>query len=176
MDEGWRRPPTTPYVVGPLQLRVTRETLRLTVAVLRSFGALEGCCFWYGSPDDAGGEVSAVIVPRQINRQRNYHVDGSAMVEIANTVRTHGWKNLSQVHSHPGTMVEHSPYDDQMAVSRHSLSVVFPRYGNWGGQWSSGVGVHEWQEGYWHLLVDDVAAHRVAVVDDDAAQIMDFRR
>jgi hypothetical protein len=98
------------------------------------------------------------------------------MVDIANAVRSHGWKNLSQVHSHPGIMVEHSPYDDQMAVSRHSLSVVFPRYGHWEGRWSKGVGVHEWQEGYWHFLDDGVAARRVALVDVGKVEILDFRQ
>lgn len=98
------------------------------------------------------------------------------MVDIANAVRANGWKNLSQVHSHPGTMVEHSPYDDQMAVSRHSLSIVFPRYGNWGGRWSKGVGIHEWQAGYWHLLDDVAAANRVAIVDGSKAELLDFRR
>jgi hypothetical protein len=71
--------------------------------------------------------------------------------------------NLSQIHTHPGLGVEHSRYDDAHANSRRALSVVLPFYGRWHGVWPRGIGVHEFQSSYWHLLSDADAGRRVAI-------------
>jgi len=44
-----------------------------------------------------------------------------------------------------------------------ALSVVFPAYGLWRRVWPDGVGVHEFQDDYWHLLSPEVAAARVVI-------------
>ena len=70
-------------------------------------------------------------------------------------------------YSHPGARVEHSNYDDQMASSRRALSLVFPHYGRLTQPFPADVGVHEWQNDYWHLLALHQAAQRVVLVDGD---------
>lgn len=84
------------------------------------------------------------------------------------------WKPLAQIHSHPGIRVEHSNYDDRMMSSRRALSLVFPAYGHPRSSFPHGVGVHEWQNEYWHLL-DEAKAKRRVIVADGNVKIEDFR-
>jgi hypothetical protein len=105
----------------------------------------------------------------------NYHVDPAAMSEMLSIVPD-DWKPLAQIHCHPGKGVEHSRYDDEMASSKRALSIVFPFYGRWTGPWPDDVGVHEWQDDYWHLLPPQEAAKRVRLTAPVAIDCKDFRR
>ena len=176
----WRPPPPVPYVRPDLVLTVPLGVLTLTMRVFQQYAGrrVESACFWYGSRDDAGnGRVAAVAVPGQYNHRGHYRVEADGVAAMAAATRPHGWKNLSQVHTHPGPAVEHSRYDDAHANSRRSLSLVFPLYGLWRGRWPEGVGVHEFQAGYWHLLTTADAAARVVIdLTDLAARLVDTRR
>jgi hypothetical protein len=130
--------------------------------------------FWYGTRDIQGhGNVEYVVAPQQRMTWGNYSVAPEALAAIVDRLAD-GWKPLAQVHSHPGTSVEHSNYDDKMVSSKKALSLVFPKYGLWRGTFPEGVGVHEWQNEYWHLLSPNDAKRRVVVVDG-AVKIEDLR-
>ena len=138
----------------------------MTLQLFRSYSKrkMEACCFWYGLRDETGGgQVLAVVVPRQRNTWGNYSVTAETMTGVSDHTRPHGWLNLSQVHTHPGRSVTHSWYDDDNANSRKALSIVIPNYGAWNEQWPRGIGVHEFQEGYWHLLSEKTATYRTAI-------------
>ncbi len=154
------------------------KALELTLAVFRRTAArgVEACCYWYGVREDGGGAtVYSVVVPKQRNTRGNYFVPSASVAEMAAATRPRGWLNLSQVHTHPGSGVEHSRYDDAHANSRRALSAVFPFYGLWKGPWPVGVGVHEFQDDYWHLLPEADAALRVVVTDAGDAELLDLR-
>jgi hypothetical protein len=162
--EGWRDPPPAPYVPGAAKLFAPRSAVAATFRLLVAAGSLESCVFWYGTRDGADGTVTAVRAPRQRSTRFNYHVDEAALSGMAMTIPDE-LRPLAQVHSHPGYDVEHSRYDDEMTMSRRALSLVFPHYGRLAAAWPQGIGVHEWQQGYWHLLAPDVAARRVELID-----------
>jgi hypothetical protein len=176
----WRPPPQVPYVRPDRVLTVPLGVLNLTMRVFQQYAGqrVESACFWYGTRDDAGnGRVAAVAVPRQYNHWGHYRVEADGVAAMAAATRPHGWKNLSQVHTHPGPAVEHSRYDDAHANSRRALSLVFPLYGLWRGRWPAGVGVHEFHGYYWHLLAAADAAARVLTdATDLKAQLVDTRR
>lgn len=157
-DEGCslrRETPQMPYKPGAAVLEVPMRAVTLTFQLFAAYArrGVEAGCFWYGSRDDRGNaQVLAVVVPKQRNRWGNYHVSAEAMEKVAAATQPHAWKNLAQVHTHPGTDVEHSRYDDEHANSRRALSFVLPLYGRDSASWPSQVGVHEFQGGYWHLL------------------------
>ena len=109
------------------------------------------------------GFVKAVIVPFQINRWGNYHIPSASISAVSAATRAAGWVCLAQIHSHPGSFVEHSRYDDEHASSQRILSVVIPKYGRWREPWPQRVGIHEYQNGYWHQLSDTDAAMRVQI-------------
>jgi hypothetical protein len=176
----WRPPPPSPYVPTGRVLTVPLGLLHLTLRVFQQYAGhkVESSCFWYGTRDDAGnGRVAAVVVPRQYNHWGHYRVEIDGVAAMAAATRPHGWKNLSQVHTHPGVGVEHSRYDDAEANSRRALSVVFPSYGLWRSTWPDGVGIHEFQADYWHLLSLAEASVRVLIDPaDQTVTLLDTRR
>ncbi|HEV2160668.1 MAG TPA: Mov34/MPN/PAD-1 family protein [Stellaceae bacterium] len=171
-------------------LNVPIGTIHTTVAFLRSFGQFEACCFWLGhrQPDGAG-LVQAVVVPQQKSNPGNYHIAPEAMVEVAAAVRHHGWKNLAQIHSHPGDDVHHSAYDDQMANSRRALSLVFPRYGRlkaawrwrrwiwrlWPSEFPDAIGIHAFIGGRWTYLAQADRAPAIKLVAGPHPEVIDLR-
>jgi hypothetical protein len=175
-EDVFRRPPATPYWLTEGQLRVPRQALALTLEHFGRAGRLEMCCFWYGPGSTTDPQrVSAVVIPRQHQSWGNYHVSADAMQRIHAQVGPLRLVNLAQIHSHPGVRVEHSRYDDRMANSRRALSLVVPHYGRWQGVWPQGIGVHEFQADYWHLLSELDAGRRVILTDDSGVRLIDCR-
>lgn len=173
-DDLFRLPPPCPYEPVDLQLSVPAEGLTATTALLRRAGRCESGLLWYGPRDSAGnGTVAYVVAPRQRMTWGNYSISAEALAEVVHRLNAH-WKPLAQVHSHPGMRVEHSSYDDRMASSRRALSLVFPSYGRSVKPFPAGVGVHEWQNEYWHLLDLPLAQHRIVLIDG-AVQVEDMR-
>jgi hypothetical protein len=164
-DDFFRPAPKRPYQPVKAQLRIPADGLRATLALLQRAGRLESGLFWYGPRGpDGNGLVQHIAAPRQRMSWGNYHVAPEALAEIVHGLPD-GFAPLGQVHSHPSQRVEHSNYDDKMLSSRRALSLVFPFYGRPKGAFPLGVGVHEWQIDYWHLLDKDVAARRVIVTE-----------
>jgi len=174
-----------------LVLSVPVDTIRLTAKSLRSMRHMEACCFWFGNRiDDMIGSVEAIVVPRQENHRGHYHVTPEAMLQVAASVRPFGWKNLAQIHSHPGPGVQHSGYDDEMANSRRALSLVFPDYGHLPGAWRfrgwlwrfwpkpfpAAVGVHTFMDGRWQYLTDQDAMARFTLTGGRKVDLLDLRR
>lgn len=173
-DDLFRVPAPTPYIPVDFRLRVPYDALTATIVLLRRAGRRESGLLWYGSRDPAGnGTVAYVVAPRQRMTWGNYSIPADALAQIVHRL-TNGWKPLAQIHSHPGQRVEHSSYDDRMVSSRRILSIVFPSYGRWKGRFPSGIGIHEWQSDYWHLL-DEGAADRRVVLVEGAVKVEDMR-
>ena len=173
-----------------LVLSVPADAIRLTARMLRSMREMEACCFWFGSRSNTMvGSVEAIVVPQQENRGGNYHVTPEAMLRVGDAVRAFGWKNLAQVHSHPGPGVQHSPYDDEMANSRRALSLVFPDYGDLPGMWRfrgwlwrlwpkpfpSAIGVHAFMDGRWEYLAEYEAMARFTLTGGKRVRLLDLR-
>lgn len=173
-DDLFRPAPAQPYQPVKLQLRVPADALTATLDLLRRAGQRESGLFWYGPRDSGGnGTVTLVVAPRQRMSWGNYHISAEAMAEVVHRLPD-DWKPLAQVHSHPGPGVEHSNYDDRMASSHRAVSLVFPSFGHPITPFPAGVGVHEWQSDYWHLLDLEWATRRVIVVDG-GVRVQDFR-
>ena len=171
-------------------LTVSPDTIRMTSALLYSMPNMEACCFWFGARSPSGTAfVSGIVIPRQLNNRGHYHVEARAMVEVANVARARGWKNLAQVHSHPGPEVTHSGYDDEMANSRRALSLVFPKYGYMPGMWHfrgwlcriwpvvlpDEIGVHAFLDGKWGRLNRAAACAALNVAAGPRPELIDLR-
>jgi hypothetical protein len=164
-----RPPPNEPFHPTGAHLDFAPVVIDLTIQVFGPFSRrrVEAGCFWYGvEGPDGSGRVRAVVVPAQLNFRGWYTVGAAAMTLLSDLTRGRGWVNLAQVHTHPGSWVEHSTYDDAHANSRRALSVVLPCYGKWHGVWPERVGIHEYQKGYWHRLSDELAVQRIRVTAD----------
>lgn len=171
-----RPPPAISYRPSQAVLRLPPEAVRGTHALLQRGGPHESGALWYGPrTQDGSGEVKLVVAPRQRMSRFNYHIEAEAVAEIVRQLPP-DWRPLAQVHSHPGHWVEHSRYDDRMAMSKRALSIVFPFYGrDLPAPFPTAIGVHEFQSDYWHLLEGTVARSRVASAEG-AVQVADLRR
>jgi hypothetical protein len=182
LDDEWglgRRPAPQLYEPGRDMLEISVDVLDATLRGIQTYASrnLEGCCFWYGIVKEENcSQVTAVVVPRQRNSWGNYQVSSSEMARVSAATRYLGIRNLAQLHTHPSALVEHSSYDDEMANSRRALSLVLPNYGKERVVWPIGVGVHEFQNDYWHRLSDDQARQRVALVGSTSSvELIDLR-
>ena len=173
-DDQRRAPPARPYAPNGSARLLPADALAAASALLRAAGQREACVFLYGTRRGDHAVVEAVRAPAQANTRFNYHVEAAAMSLMSSTLADE-WRPLAQVHSHPGVGVEHSRYDDLMVASRRALSFVFPNYGRIGGDWPSGIGVHEWQDGYWHLLSPELATSRVWMGPVAGVDVRDLR-
>lgn len=124
---------------------------------------LEAGCIWYGRRGDEFNVVSMIGVPKQVNNPRNFHIDADSLAELTETIGETGLTVVAQVHIHPGIRVEHSPYDDEMIVSRRIHSLVIPYYGKRPCEISD-VGVHLFGEGRWVLLESAEAVETVRII------------
>lgn len=167
-----------PYNWDGRVLHISQALLDLTFCVFESYRdrSVEACCFWYGRHvSDTISKVCAVVVPHQINRRLNFDVPSSSIPPVSEATRRKGWKNLVQLHSHPDRDVEHSSYDDLHVNSRRALSIVLPNYGAPTMDWLDEVGLHEFQNDYWHYLSPHHASNRLSFEYSDEVELIDLR-
>jgi proteasome lid subunit RPN8/RPN11 len=79
-----------------------------------------------------------------------------------------GLELLGQVHSHPGSFVDHSEGDDEMALMPYDgfLSIVVPHYARDGMRPLATCGVHLFERARFRRLDDSEVEARFRVVDD----------
>jgi hypothetical protein len=139
---------------------------------------LEAGALLYGT---RGGEregadfVCGLVVPQQEGYRARYHVPHAAIAAASAATIDRGWVTLAQVHSHPAADVEHSWFDDRHAVSVRAISIVLPFYGRDPGRWPGRIGIHEYQDGWWHLLTAAQAATRISFTENAPLHTIDLR-
>jgi len=127
-----------------------------------------------GSQAGAPDVTHALVIPAQSGHRAHYRVPRDSIAAASAATRASGWVTLGQVHSHPGADVEHSWYDDRHAISVRAVSFVLPDYGRDPGDWPARIGVHEYQDGWWHLLTTEQPAMRTSFADVPL-QVIDLR-
>lgn len=165
------------YVPTTVVLLLPKQAVALMQQGLAEYrlARVEGCCFWYGPKTDSEKIfVTHVVFPKQVNNQRHFSVPSEAVAEMSDATRPLGIVNRAQIHTHPGSWVGHSPYDDEHAISRKALSIVFPWYGSAIKAWPRAVGVHEFQNDIWHRLRAQQKLRRIQLVDGEI-NLVDLR-
>ncbi len=156
------------------RLVVPRAIWDDTTAVFATFSAagLEGGCLWYGVPGTL--RVVRLGVPRQRGRPRNFEIEPAALEEL-NAGIGDDLAVVAQLHGHPGWDVRHSPWDDDLIVSRRAVSIVLPWYGAHVDLAACGVHVHG--PAGWSMLPPGDALASIEVVDDggEARPTLDLR-
>lgn len=164
-EHGFRRAlPPRPYRPENRFLEISKAGIDGTVRLLQRAGSRESAVFWFGTRGSDRDTALYVVAPKQAMSWGSYRIDRGSHAALVQSL-SEGWRILAQVHTHPGTDVEHSTYDDEAAVSTRALSLVFPSYARFGRAFPAGVGVHEHQDGYWHRLDADQAVRRVRIAD-----------
>jgi hypothetical protein len=175
-----------PHAEPPVPYRQPDRNLHLPAALPQAVSAAfagsaaagrEAGALLYGTRAAGSGHpdvVQALVIPAQAGRRAHYRVPPESIAAASAATRARGLVTLGQVHSHPGANVEHSWYDDRHAISVRAVSFVLPEYGRDACDWLAHAGVHDWQDGWWHLLTAGQARARVSFTDTPL-QIIDLR-
>jgi proteasome lid subunit RPN8/RPN11 len=138
----------------------------------REAGAL---LYGVGSTDVGDADiVHTLVIPAQIGHRTHYRIPPESIAAASAATRPLGLVTVGQVHSHPGEDVEHSWYDDRHAISTRAVSFVLPRYGRDPCDWLARIGVHDYQDGWWHQLTAEQITTRVSFTDT-SLKILDLR-
>lgn len=97
--------------------------------------------------------VLAFVVPDSILKPGNYSIPVDSVLKCAQFMRTHKLMRVAQLHTHPSTFVDHSPYDDENAYSHRdgAFSLVIPDYGRRGFNIDE-IGFHVCTAGVWERV------------------------
>lgn len=145
---------------APEHLIVTDETWRATRALFGryAYSEVEAGLYWYGARSAEAATVSFIGVPEQVNRRTNFDVEAESLAILTRRV-PEPLVVVAQLHTHPGTDTNHSPWDDERAVSRKIFSLVLPYYGNHATLEQAAV--HEYVDSQWCRLNQPEAASRI---------------
>jgi proteasome lid subunit RPN8/RPN11 len=151
-------------VVHPV-VRVHEAVLTQTLTALQSFGdaegAHEGVVYWAGRATDTEWVVTTVIVPEAVTTRGSFRTSAAANARVVAHLASADLVLLAQVHSHPGTVVDHSRGDDQGALMPYPefLSIIVPNYGSTSLWPLDYCGVHRFEHGQFRRLPkNEVAA------------------
>jgi len=146
--------------VNPLCL--TTRLWELTPDLMAPYAerGVEAGCFWFGTRTPEAGFALVAGIPRQINRPRNFEIPSDALAELITALPPAGLVAVAQIHTHPGTDTGHSPWDNDLVVSRKLYSLVLPGYGRRPCPVDA-VAVHEFSQGRWQRLSSDDATRRI---------------
>jgi hypothetical protein len=147
------------------QLWILPEIWETTLRLMQPYATrgVEAGCFWYGMRTDTAAFAVTAGIPAQINRPRNFEIPSEALAELIAHLPTPDLAAVAQIHTHPGDDTEHSPWDDDLVVSRKIYSLVLPMYGRLPCPLES-AGVHLFADGEWRQLDSADAAIRVRVL------------
>ena len=148
-------------------LSVSSGLWEATIRLLQPYAMreVESGCFWYGNRTETAGFALLVGIPFQINHRRNFEIPSEALATLVRSLPSPDLVVVAQIHTHPGEDTEHSPWDDDLMVSRKIYSLVLPRYGRLPCPIEA-ARVHRFVEGRW-LTVDPAdPASRIRVLPE----------
>lgn len=93
-------------------------------------------------------KVSAILAPETVSSEGRVTIPSESNFHVVKALSKHKLIHLGQVHSHPGSWVDHSSGDDQWASFKRTglLSIVVPNYGIDGMLPFHMCGVHRFQD------------------------------
>ena len=151
-----------PRTRGRGALVVSAQVAGATSTLLREIGANgklhEALVYWAGRTVGATTYVLAAVAPQCERSAYGVFADERAIGAAARQARRHQLGLVAQVHSHPGTDTRHSDGDDELILMPFEgmFSLVVGRYGEGSIRPSRGAGLHQFQDGRWVYLEDDV--------------------
>lgn len=164
-----------------VQYILPKALLRRTEKVLREYGAYdpphEGLVYWGGTRSGERVEITSIVAPKAKSRPQGIEVPRESYFEVIRALNKRGIIQVGQVHSHPGTWVDHSSFDDRGACSRVEgmLSIVIPSYAQQEVEGVSSCGVHRFAAGEFIRLSDDYAKEHFNVTGGNSVEFVDLR-
>jgi proteasome lid subunit RPN8/RPN11 len=152
------------------RLLVTGDAVRETLKALKTFsdsdGKLhEGLVFLAGRKIGDCTFALSAVVPESRHEPFRVIANEHAVGLAARAVRELAMGLVAQVHSHPSKDTNHSTGDDMLILMPFEgmFSLVVASYGYGSFEPSSGLGVHQFQDGKW-VEIDPMNRNAVTVI------------
>lgn len=156
----WRKKPkltnpTTSHPAVVLTTGLLDESARYLTQFRGVSGPHEGILYWAGLSLKDQWTITTIILPKARTTSGSFKTSSLANAEMISFLAEHGLELLAQVHSHPGTFVDHSPGDITGALMPYEnfLSIVVPNYARQGLRPLAVLGIHRYEEGEFRRLV-----------------------
>jgi len=122
-----------PKPAAPL-VWIAADVLDRTAAILRDSGderySHEGVVYWAGRRVGSESFITTCIAPAAETTRGSFATRSSTNARVVMYLANAGLELIGQVHSHPGSFVDHSEGDDDRALMPYEgfYSVVVPEY------------------------------------------------
>ena len=147
---------------------VTAGVIEATQPLLRCglWQPTERIVYWAGVKRADVWVATTVLQPEATLTRGSFRTSAIANARVIAYLSDHGLALIGQVHSHPGSFVDHSDGDDADAFmpSDNGLSIVVPNYGRDGMLPLSQCGVHRFEHGVFRRLRNDEIAMTLCIV------------
>lgn len=151
---------------------VSHKVVSSTIEVLNEYGSIshEGLVYWAGYQDKHNVKITTVIAPETESAESRVTVPSKSNFYVVKTLSKNRILHIGQVHSHPGSWVDHSYGDDEWAsFKRHGLlSLVVPRYCMEGMLPFHKCGIHRFVEDKFLRLSDRYIKQHFRIVEENA--------
>jgi proteasome lid subunit RPN8/RPN11 len=174
-----RHNPTTPQ--DQVRYTIPLGIIEKTQMVLLDYANLEspheGLVYWGGRRLGNIVEVQAMIAPATTSHSGRVSTNNRANVDLVRTLTDNSQVYIAQVHSHPGSWVDHSDGDTEWAAFKFEglLSIVVPIYCTRGMLPLTKCGVHRYQRETFIRLSNTYIVSHFQISNKSEAQYWDFR-
>ena len=133
---------------------------------------IEQVAFLDGIEGNRISVVTTLTFPDADCRRQNYAISSQAMSQAGQHLFKLALVRLAQVHTHPGRMIDHSPWDDAHAYSQRpgAVSIVVPEYGRRPSALEQ-TGIHVRTPSAWSRVPPVQVPHVIGLLPS----ILDFR-
>lgn len=147
-----------------VQYIVDKRVIRFTEKILRIYGQdeSEGLVYWAGTREGDRLIIDTAFAPKVEATRYGFHTTHLTNGHYVETINEMDRVHIAQVHSHPGSWVDHSYTDDEETAFRKTglVSVVVPRFGSKSMVPFKRCGIHRYDNDKFERLSDGyVSAH-----------------
>jgi len=156
---------------------IASDIITFTTKVLQQYDPHEGIVYWAGSKKGNTCFVTMAIAPTAITHEGQFIVDHLSNARAILALHEYARSHLGQVHSHPGTCVDHSGPDDREAAFKTEglLSLVVPCYGRQGMDPLLQCGIHRFKKKTFVRLGNKYIKSHFRIISSEGSVLIDLR-
>jgi len=159
-------PKSTPPMVW-----ISRSILDQTTEILRRSGSQtqshEGVVYWAGRRSGNEYLITTCIAPEAQTTRGSFRTTSATNARVVMYLAKSNLELLGQVHSHPGTFIDHSEGDDEDALMPYEgfYSVIVPNYASQGMHPLTRCGVHIFENNRFRRMTNNEVSKHFHIAD-----------
>lgn len=156
---------------------IASDVIEFTERILREYEPHEGIVYWAGISNGDSVSISMAIAPQAETHEGQFVVNHLSNANVVLCLHEYKKSHIGQVHSHPGSLVDHSGLDDRQAAFRREglLSLVVPCYGSKGMLPLTECGVHRFKKKTFFRLGNKYVRTHFPIIPATDSILIDLR-